>query len=259
MCKGSTVNAPAKKFRVAEIFGPTVQGEGRHVGTLCHFVRFGGCDYRCHWCDSLHAVLPEHVKHLDRLTSNEIVSQVLNLDQADWVVFSGGNPAIFDLTDPLVALQEAGYKVMVETQGTVYKPWLGLVDELCVSPKGPSARIGPAHRSLERLADFMRCQGIRRHHNLYLKIPIFSEEDYLFARTVRQTYPEAEMFLSIGNPLPQRGLLENGTSRPVLRSVLLQRTDEVIKRVLEDDEPLMKAVRVFPQQHVLLWGNDRGR
>lgn len=251
---------PPKRFRVAEIFGPTVQGEGRHVGAPCYFVRFGGCDYRCHWCDSLHAVLPEYVKHLERLTVNEIVERVKALEGiAHWVVFSGGNPAMFDLMDPMLALQELGHQVMVETQGTMYRPWLAVVDELCISPKGPSAKIGTALESLNRLTTFMACHGISDHPNLYLKIPIFNEDDYEFARAVRNRFPDVEMFLSTGNPYPPRGLMPNDTSRPVLRTVLLDRTEQMIKQVLDDPDPLMQTVRIFPQQHVLLWGNDRAR
>ncbi|TIU92326.1 MAG: 7-carboxy-7-deazaguanine synthase QueE, partial [Mesorhizobium sp.] len=43
-------------IRVSEIFGPTIQGEGMLIGLPTVFVRTGGCDYRCSWCDSLHAV-----------------------------------------------------------------------------------------------------------------------------------------------------------------------------------------------------------
>ena len=43
-------------LRIAEIFGPTIQGEGALIGEPTVFVRAGGCDYRCSWCDSLHAV-----------------------------------------------------------------------------------------------------------------------------------------------------------------------------------------------------------
>src|SRR6056297_3563779 len=43
-------------LRVSEIFGPTIQGEGALIGVPTVFVRLGGCDYRCSWCDSLHAV-----------------------------------------------------------------------------------------------------------------------------------------------------------------------------------------------------------
>ena len=44
------------QLRIAEIFGPTIQGEGALIGEPTVFVRTGGCDYRCTWCDSLHAV-----------------------------------------------------------------------------------------------------------------------------------------------------------------------------------------------------------
>lgn len=44
------------RIRIAEIFGPTIQGEGVLIGEPTVFVRTGGCDYRCAWCDSLHAV-----------------------------------------------------------------------------------------------------------------------------------------------------------------------------------------------------------
>lgn len=45
---------------VSEIFGPTVQGEGAVIGKPTVFVRTGGCDYPCSWCDSKFAVLPEY-------------------------------------------------------------------------------------------------------------------------------------------------------------------------------------------------------
>jgi 7-carboxy-7-deazaguanine synthase len=246
------------KLRVAEIFGPTIQGEGRHVGVPCHFIRLGGCDYTCAWCDSLHAVLPEHTKLLPRMTESEILVEILKLQNTvEWVVISGGNPALFNLGLLVEELHDRMYRVMVETQGTLYKPWLINVDELCVSPKGPSANIGTPGQSLTRLKDFMACQGIRNHKSIYLKVPIFSSEDYDFAREVHATYPEIEMFLSTGNALPPRPGNITPTSRPMLRTTLLQRTEELVKKVISD--PHMSDVRVFPQQHVLLWGNDRGR
>lgn len=249
-----------KKFRVAEIFGPTIQGEGRHVGVPCYFLRFGGCDYRCLWCDSFHAVLPEHVRLLPRLVEDEIIEALVELPAtAQWVVYSGGNPALFDLTQLTEDLHEGGYSVMVETQGTLYKPWLRLVDEVCVSPKGPSAGIGTHEQSLERLCDFMACEGMLDHHSIYLKIPIFSEEDYAFARDVRRIFPGVEMFLSVGNPLPPRAGVLQDTSNALLRTTLLTRTEELARKVLEERDLLMSTVRIFPQQHVLVWGNARAR
>lgn len=248
-----------KKFRVAEIFGPTIQGEGRHVGVPCHFIRFAGCDYECAWCDSLHAVLPEYMKLYPRMTETDILFEIAALpDAVHWIVFSGGNPCLFNLEGLVDSLQESGYQIMVETQGTVYKPWLITVDEICVSPKGPSAKMGTAEQSLTRLRDFMACDGILDHRSIYLKVPVFGEEDYEFAKAVHREYPQIEMFLSVGNPLPPRGILDL-TSRPMLRTTLLSRTEELIKRVTRETEEDMAEVRILPQQHVLIWGNDRGR
>jgi 7-carboxy-7-deazaguanine synthase len=57
----STVVVKTRTYPVVEVFGPTIQGEGALAGLPTLFVRFGGCDYRCSWCDSLLAVLPEQV------------------------------------------------------------------------------------------------------------------------------------------------------------------------------------------------------
>ena len=61
----TTLLAPASRSRervrthpVIEVFGPTIQGEGAEAGLPTHFVRFGGCDYRCSWCDTMYAVDP---------------------------------------------------------------------------------------------------------------------------------------------------------------------------------------------------------
>ena len=88
----------ARAWPVAEIFGPTVQGEGIDQGAVVTFVRFGGCDFKCSWCDTPHAVLPEHVRELERLDAITISERLNMLDgYARWVVLSGGNvdPALF--------------------------------------------------------------------------------------------------------------------------------------------------------------------
>src|SRR5215831_5300129 len=54
------ISTMRESIAISEIFGPTVQGEGPLIGQPTVFVRTGGCDYRCVWCDTLYAVLPEH-------------------------------------------------------------------------------------------------------------------------------------------------------------------------------------------------------
>src|SRR5215211_1387636 len=91
----------AKIFPVIEIFGPTIQGEGAEAGLPCAFVRLGGCDFRCSWCDTMYAVDPAEVRaNATRLNSDQIVSELRGLGgEYEWVILSGGNPALHDLTE----------------------------------------------------------------------------------------------------------------------------------------------------------------
>src|SRR5262245_39496571 len=126
----------AKTFPVIEVFGPTIQGEGAEAGLPCCFVRLGGCDFRCSLCDTMYAVDPELVRaHATKMSASEIVSQVGELDgAASWVVLSGGNPALHELGGLTARLRAAGMKVAVETQGSIWREWLGDVDRLTISP-----------------------------------------------------------------------------------------------------------------------------
>ncbi len=62
-------------IRISEIFGPTVQGEGPLIGRPTVFVRTGGCDYRCGWCDTLYAVLPEYRDEWTLMAPAEILAR----------------------------------------------------------------------------------------------------------------------------------------------------------------------------------------
>src|SRR5687767_3136340 len=129
-----------KRSPVVEIFGPTLQGEGALAGVPTHFIRMGGCDYACSWCDSSHAVLPEEVRKAEKITVQEMLERIDRLPGAPmWLTISGGNPVLHELTDLVDKLHDRGYKVAVETQGTIFKPWLVNVDRLTVSPKPPSS------------------------------------------------------------------------------------------------------------------------
>src|SRR5690606_15490248 len=105
-----------KTYPVVEIFGPTIQGEGPYQGESAVFVRFGGCDYKCSWCDTPHAVLPEYVRQARRMTSEEIIAAAARVSRdVRWLVLTGGNPALHDLTRVVVSAQRIGYRVAVET------------------------------------------------------------------------------------------------------------------------------------------------
>ncbi len=84
-----------ERIRISEIFGPTIQGEGPLIGRPTVFVRTGGCDYRCTWCDTLYAVLPAYRNEWALMTPADIMARVEELAGGNPVLvsLSGGNPA----------------------------------------------------------------------------------------------------------------------------------------------------------------------
>jgi 7-carboxy-7-deazaguanine synthase len=230
-------------FPVVEIFGPTLQGEGQGVGSLCSFVRFGGCDLDCFWCDSSHAVDPAQVRKAPRMAAREILARIEALpSRSEWVVLTGGNPALFDLSELVALLRAGGYQISVETQGTKWAPWLRDVDLLCVSPKPPSSRM-PFDRLV--LIDFVA--RLRPGQSWFLKAPVLGSEDLAFAMQIRDSFVGVALYLSVVR-LP-------GESR----DRVLERTRWLLLE-LPSAYPATarRGVCILPQLHFLLWGDERG-
>ena len=106
----------------------TIQGEGYHKGTAAYFIRIGGCDVGCHWCDvkeSWNADLHPPT-HISKIIDNA-------LSYSDTVVVTGGEPLTWDMTKLTSGLKEKGAKVHIETSGA-YK-LTGIWDWICLSPK----------------------------------------------------------------------------------------------------------------------------
>ena len=81
------------KIPVLEIFGPTIQGEGRVIGRKTMFVRTAGCDYRCSWCDSAFTWDGSAKDDIELLTAQDIYDRLKEIggNQFDRVTISGGN------------------------------------------------------------------------------------------------------------------------------------------------------------------------
>lgn len=242
------------KLPVVEIFGPTIQGEGIDQGIPCYFVRFGGCDFKCDWCDTPHAVLPHNVRHARQMDEEEIAEELDSLIAGPhWVVFSGGNPVLHGLSPLIKRLHEDGYKISVETQGSKDKFWLYDVDRLCLSPKPPSSGMRFDQGTLRKI--------IRKSHpdRTFLKVVVFDHNDYLFAREIHQEYPDIPFFLSTGNDAgktvgnPGR---EDTRTESQVKLDLMHKTRDLVNRAMVD--PVMHDVRTQSQFHVLLWGNKLG-
>lgn len=227
-----------KTFPIIEIFGPVIQGEGAMIGHQTHFVRLGGCDFRCAWCDTLYAVLPEEVRaNSVSMSATQVVERLQELNpRTPWVTLSGGNPALHKLDDLVDQLNEAGFSIAVETQGTLYKSWLERCSLVTVSPKPPSSTM---EQDLETLQRFTGLPGIN------FKLVVFDDLDLAFARQVHTMYPDIPFYLQVGNELDKDD-----------RDSLLQRLDWLSTEALRD--PALNHAIVLPQLHVLMYGNKRG-
>ncbi|MBU6507437.1 MAG: 7-carboxy-7-deazaguanine synthase QueE [Alphaproteobacteria bacterium] len=236
---------------VSEIFGPTVQGEGPLIGRPTVFVRTGGCDYRCRWCDTLYAVLPEHRDEWTSLTAEEIAARIgeLTAGKPVLVTVSGGNPALQPLA-PLIALgRRAGYRFALETQGSVARDWFAALDWLIVSPKPPSSGMVTDWEAFEAC---LAAAGDAPRRAL--KIVIFDEGDYAYARATAARFPSLPVYLQTGNPAPELGR-DDPLGVEADFDALRRQTRWLIERVASDR---WFDVTVLPQLHVLVWGNRRG-
>nr|ANV80289.1 Organic radical activating enzymes famuily protein [uncultured Candidatus Thalassoarchaea sp.] len=117
--------AVEKSYPIVEIFN-SVQGEGYHTGTPSIFIRFGGCNLQCSWCDT-------DFSKWDKMTVSEIMA-VLSKWDTKRVIFTGGEPAMQKLRPLSDELHSKGYNIAIETNGTIELEE-GLVDWICVSPK----------------------------------------------------------------------------------------------------------------------------
>lgn len=238
-----------RAFPVVELFGPTVQGEGPEAGRPAYFVRFGGCDWRCSWCDSPHAVDPIQIRALARqLGAGEIVAELEGLLAGpDLVVLSGGNPALLQLGELVDRLQSAKLRVALETQGSVWRDWLAQVDRLVISPKPPSSGMHTPQTTVQ-FEHFMGALAATQQHNAVLKIVVFDGGDLDFACEVHAAHPQLELHLSAGTDI---GLAEHETI-----AKLRARYRWLCEAVA--DRPVMRRAYVRPQLHVIAWGTARG-
>jgi|ERR1700688_105738 len=238
-------------IRISEIFGPTIQGEGPLIGCPTVFVRTGGCDFRCRWCDTLFAVLPEYRDQWTLMSPLEIMARVNELvgGQPILISLSGGNPALQSLQSLMTLGRRNGHSFAMETQGSVPQTWFADLDWLILSPKAPSSGMTTDWNALE--ACIAAAKGRAR---CALKIVVFDEADYAYARTAAARCPMLPVYLQVGNPAP---LHAAGKAMPEDADFpdLLTRLRWLVDRAVTDR---WFDATVLPQLHVLAWGNKRG-
>ena len=125
---------------VSEVFGPTIQGEGPHAGRPCWFIRLGGCNLSCEWCDTPYST-GHHGIPLSTVPRQTVRSIVGAITPQTLVVITGGEPLMHAkrpaFVSLLIHLRAQGCTVHVETNGSILPPSsvAGLIEHYSISPK----------------------------------------------------------------------------------------------------------------------------
>ena len=136
----------------------TIQGEGFHAGKPAYFIRLGGCDVGCRWCDAKYTWNPKIFPPVDV----DVVVERAKECAAQAIVITGGEPLLYPLDVLTSRLRDEGLEIFLETSGT--HPFSGEFDWVCLSPK----------RQQPPLAE-----AFGRAHEL--KVIIQTEEDFAWA------------------------------------------------------------------------------
>ena len=151
----------------------TIQGEGYHTGKAAYFIRLGGCDVGCHWCD----VKESWDAQLHPLTAADQIVENAKIHPSQTVVVTGGEPLIYNLNYLTQRLKSEGIKIFIETSGAY--PLSGDWDWICLSPKKFK---GPRKEVLEAAGE--------------LKVIVFNKSDFAWAEEhARQVGPNCKLYL----------------------------------------------------------------
>lgn len=161
-----------RKLPIMEQFY-TVQGEGYHAGRAAYFIRVGGCDIGCSWCDSKFSWLAD--RH--PLAEIDAVLKTALDEGAENLVVTGGEPSLYNLKYLTTEFRKAGFKLFLETSGAY--ELTGQWDWICLSPK----KLNPPR------SEYFEIAG-------ELKVIIQTEEDLLWAvENSEKVGSECQLFL----------------------------------------------------------------
>ncbi|MDO5510163.1 MAG: 7-carboxy-7-deazaguanine synthase QueE [Weeksellaceae bacterium] len=150
----------------------TLQGEGAHTGLASYFIRIGGCDVGCHWCDVKESW--DATRH--PLTAIHDLAQTA-AKYCKTIVLTGGEPTMWNLEPLTKQLHDLGCKIHIETSGAY--PLTGHIDWICVSPKKTAL---PRPDILQKANE--------------LKCIIYNRHDFQFAEQyAAQVSPSCELYL----------------------------------------------------------------
>ena len=150
----------------------TIQGEGYHKGSAAYFIRIGGCDIGCHWCDIKESL---DVEKFPLVNVKSIVDKVKK--NSNKVVITGGEPLIYNMNPLTKKLKQLNISTHLETSGAY--ELTGVWDWICLSPKKNKLPINNIYSIANEL-----------------KIIIYNKNDFLFAENLaKNTNPDCKLYL----------------------------------------------------------------
>ncbi len=165
-------DSPTLTLPVMEAFY-TLQGEGFHQGRAAYFIRLGGCDVGCFWCDVKESW--DASAH-PQLMLSDIVTEAKKYP-GRLAVITGGEPLMHDLNELTTLLHAEGFETNIETSGS--SPLSGEWDWICLSPKKFKAPLP---------------EIIPRAHEL--KVVVYNKSDFEWAETyAAQVGPSCKLYL----------------------------------------------------------------
>ncbi len=224
---------------VAEVFGPTFQGEGPSIGRRAGFVRLGRCNLDCVWCDTPYTWDWERFDPATELR-RELVTAILDELEAmrpEIVVVTGGEPLLQQrrLLPLLEGCAARGWPVEVETNGTIVPDdaVVPLVRQWNVSPKLANSGIPIDKRIRADALAALRATGAA-----------------VFKFVVGEPGELDEVAaLADGHDLAPIWIMPEGTDP----TTVTERARQLAQPVLD------RGWNLTPRLHVLLWGDERGR
>lgn len=228
---------------VVELFGPTIQGEGPYAGRNADFVRLGGCNLSCSWCDTAYAWDASRYNLRDEITplTDESVLAALS-GRRGIVVLTGGEPLLHQRNAALLRvlrrLREVGRPVHVETNGTILptEELLELVEVFVLSPKLSNAQLPPHQRATP--------------HAGWANVSVTAEVHAKLVLNNRGELQEAlNIARSIGLPDDHIWLMPQAADPNTLAALWPDIADAAAEA----------GVNACTRLHVLAWGLERGR
>ncbi len=172
MNRNNEAELPGTRLPLVEEFF-SLQGEGYQTGKAAYFIRIGGCDVGCSWCDSRYSWNPDLHPMVE---TDEIIRNVIN-SGTDSVVVTGGEPLMWNLDYLCQKLKQNRISTYIETSGA-YK-MTGIWDWICLSPKKNMPPVGDI------------CETANE-----LKVIIQTIDDFIWAEKYRKLVSkECKLFL----------------------------------------------------------------